>query len=351
MSFYESLVNSVEETIIAVNLKNRIDFMNRAGEELFGIHSESIRGKKLSVFFRNDATITPLVKKAIREMRPISSDNATLKIKENARFDFTVSPLIEKDNAEGAVILLRQRHYLLDTIDDQFDTVMYLLSSVAHEIKNPLTGIRGGAQLMKKKVHKNESKYLDIIIKETQRLDNVVKSYLFVGRKPVFNMINIHEVIEETLNVLDPELQLCKIALKRSYDPSLPQVRGDEGKLLQVFMNIVKNAMEAMPKGGTLEIKTKPAFEYMVEKKQRVKRRFAVISFKDTGTGIAEGDVEKIFMPFFSRKKKGSGLGLAISKKIIRDHKGLIKIRSIRKKGLSIGVYLPFAEQSGKRLQ
>jgi C4-dicarboxylate-specific signal transduction histidine kinase len=99
-----------------------------------------------------------------------------------------------------------------------------------------------------------------------------------------------------------------------------------------------------MPKGGTLEIITKPAYEYVVEKKKEIKRRFVVVSFKDNGMGIANYNLDKVFMPFFTRKKSGSGLGLAISSKIIRDHNGLIKIGTAQKKGTSVEIYLPFAD-------
>ncbi|MEE9524138.1 MAG: ATP-binding protein [Thermodesulfovibrionales bacterium] len=344
MSFFESLANSIEETIVAVDLRNRILFINRAGEETLGFLSGVVEGKSLSHIFKNDRTIVPLVKKAVKEVRPISGDKALLKVKKNARFDFTISPLVEKGKIEGAVILLRQSHNLPGKRDDQFDSIMYLLSSVAHEIKNPLAGIRGGAQLLRQKADGDDSKHLDVIIKETERLDKVVKSYLFIGRKPVFNEINIHEVIEEALNVLGPEMVQSKISLNRLYDPSLPSVKGDEGKLLQAFINVIKNAHEAMPKGGTIVIKTKPAYEYLIEKKKKVKRRFVVVSFQDTGSGISEDDLDKIFMPFFTRKKSGSGLGLAISSKIIRDHNGLIKIEAAQKKGTSVDIYLPFAE-------
>ncbi len=343
MSFFESLANSIEETIIAVDRNNKIIFVNRSGEELIRAHSKGVIGIDLASVFNKAPTMLPLVKKAVRELRPISGYNTFINIQEETRFDFTISPLIENDEVEGAVLVLRKTHDLPGRIDDQFDSLMYLLSSVAHEIKNPLAGIRGGAQLLRGKADRTDSRHLDVIIRETERLDKVVKSYLFTGRKPVFNEINIHELIEEALNVLEPELKVLKTSLVRSYDPSLPPIKGDEGKLLQALINIIKNAMEAMKKGGTLEIRTKPAYEYMVEKEKKVKRRFVLASFRDNGAGIAEGDLGKVFMPFFTRKKSGSGLGLAISSKIIRDHSGLIKIRSSKKRGTSVDIYLPFA--------
>ncbi|UCG77652.1 MAG: PAS domain S-box protein [Nitrospirota bacterium] len=342
MSFFESLANSIDETIITVDRKQQVTFINRSGEELLGIISESLRGKKLSEVLENDKTIIPLTRKAVRELRPISGNNAILKIKESYRFDFSVSPLIEQDKATGAVIVLRRTFDMPGRMDEQFESIMYLLSSVAHEVKNPLAGIRGGAQLLKQRTSGEDAKHLDVIIKETERLDRVVKGYLFGVRKPALNDLNVHEVIEEAFTVLDHEIKKKKVVLKRSYDPSLPHVRGDEGKLLQAFINIIKNACEAIPVKGKIEVRTKPSFEYLIEKKKKVKRRFAVVEFRDNGPGIPDEDIDKVFMPFYTSKKGGSGLGLAISSKIIRDHNGLMKIGSSGKKGASVEIYLPF---------
>jgi len=343
MSFFESLANSIEETIIVVDRGSKVLFINRRGEEILGIHSEGVRGRKLASVFSRNTDFLPFVRKAIEEVRPFSGENAVVNLRGAMRFDFTVSPLIEKDRVGGAVILLRESHDLPGRMDEQFDSVMVLLSSVAHEIKNPLAGIRGSAQLMKRQAKGEQSKYLDVIIRETERLDRVVKSYLFAARKPLLNRLNVHEVIEEALNIMGPEMQLGKITLRRAYDPSLPEIMGDEAKLLQVMINVLKNAVEAIEGAGTIEITTKPAYEYMVEKRRRVKRRYAVVTVSDTGTGIAEGDVEKVLMPFFTRKREGSGLGLAISNKIIRDHGGLMKLRSAPERGTSVDIYLPFA--------
>lgn len=342
--FFESLVNSLEEVIVVADLDSRILFINKAGEELLGLRSGQVRGENIAILMGNDPFMLPLLGKTMKEMRPISGKDMSLDVIKEHRFDFTVTPLIEKGNACGAIILLRRRDNFFKKDEDQFTSVMELLSTVAHEIKNPLAGIKGAAQLLGRKARGDDAKHLGIIIRETERLDEVVKSYLFAGRKPLFNRVNVHEVIEEALSVLGGELKKGRIALKRFYDPSLPLIKGDEGKLLQVFLNIIKNAREAMPSGGTLHVKTKPAYEYLIEKKKKVKMKFAVISIADTGAGIAPDDEEKIFLPFYTRKKEGTGLGLTISKKIVLDHKGLIKIRSESGKGTTVDLYLPFAD-------
>lgn len=339
----DALLNSLEEIVIAVDSSYRITFLNRTGEEKLGVHAEKVLGRAIGNILGKESVITPLLKRTVGETRPVSGIDAEIVPAGNRRFDFTCNPVIEKGNMIGAVILLREKKGFFDKDSGQYDSMGYLLSTVAHEVKNPLAGIKGAAQLLRNELAGKGTKHLEVILKETDRLDEVVKNYLFVGRNPVFNSLNIHEVIEEAINVMSGELKGRKITLRRAYDPSLPAVRGDEGKLLQVFRNIIKNAVEAMPDGGTCEITTKPAFEYLIEKNRKKKKRFSVISFTDSGMGIARENIEKIFLPFFTSKKSGTGLGLAISQKIILDHKGLIKVRPVVSGGTVVDVYLPFA--------
>jgi signal transduction histidine kinase len=132
------------------------------------------------------------------------------------------------------------------------------------------------------------------------------------------------------------------ITLKRMYDPSLPQIQGDEAKLLQVFLNIIKNAVESMNKGGRLEIKTSPSKESFIDRGKI--KRWVQISIKDTGKGIPEKDLKKIFLPFYTKKKTGTGIGLAVSKKIIKDHGGFITVESQADKGTVFHLYMPFGQ-------
>lgn len=343
-SFYESLVNSLEEAIIVVSRGSRIVFVNKAAEELLGVHVEGLRGKDVSLLFDDDHAVSSLLRKTLEEMRPASGKDALVRMAGSQRVDFTMTPLLHRGDFEGAIVLLRRVPDFFKKDGDQLDSLLFLLSTVAHEIKNPLAGIKGAAQLLKRGGRERASEYLDVIIKETERLDEVVTSYLFMGRRPVFSRLNVHEVLEEALGVMGGQLRGRDIVVRRGYDPSLPMIKGDAGKLLQVFINLIKNSGEAMPQGGTLQVVTKPAYEYLIEKKKRVKMKLAMICFIDTGTGIDAEGQGKIFLPFHSGKREGTGLGLTISQKIVLDHGGLIKIRTKPGEGTAVNVYLPFAE-------
>ena len=337
----DSIINSLEETIILFDKSLKIIYLNKTGEELFQKSSKDILGKKLPEIIKSKDPVSPLIEKVITEGRSFRVKSAVLNTGQTINIDFNLSPFFVDSKTEGAVLSISRNINITEGEDSSFDSIDYLIGSIAHEIKNPLGGIKGAAQLLRNNTQGAcIDDCVDLIIKETDRLNLILQDYLTVCKKPALNALNIHEVMEETLNIMNPTIKKAGISLKRVYDPSLPQIMGDEGKLLQVFLNIVKNAVESMKKGGRLEVSTYPSNE-LFKDNDKIKR-MALISIKDTGKGISEDDLKKIFLPFYTKKKYGSGIGLALSKKILRDHKGFIKVKSQKNKGTCFYIYLPF---------
>lgn len=341
MISFDAIINSLEETIVLFDGKAKLRFMNRAGEELLGRSAREVLGMKLDQILKGEKTITPLLKKTISEGRSYRGKSVTLTVGHPRNMDFILSPFYMLDRIEGAVLSLSENLSITGAGGDDSDSLYYLLGSIAHEIKNPLGGIKGAAQLLR---HKTQNacidEYADLIVRETDRLNAILRDYLIICKKPSFHAVNVHEVIEKALTLLSAELARGRTTIRRVYDPSLPPVRGDEAKLLQVFVNIIKNAVESMKKGGRLEIGTHPSKELFGERGRT--KRTAVISVKDTGRGISDKDIEKIFIPFYTRKRSGTGIGLALSRRIIKDHGGIIKVSSQEGRGTTFFIYLPF---------
>jgi two-component system nitrogen regulation sensor histidine kinase GlnL len=332
-------------------------FVNKTGEELLRKGYREIVGKRLGELFPDAKAIVKLTRKAIKESRSFSAKEVEVKINGIAQMDFRISPFFVDNRNEGVLLSIRENLPIVEKEDASFDSLVYLLGSIAHEIKNPLGSIKGAAQLLKKRtlnggpgeallpgVHSGDSEYLNLIIRETDRLNSVLQSYLTMSRRPVLHPINIHEVIEKAISIMNISRKNGNISVQRFYDPSLPRLVGDEGKLFQVFVNIIKNAIEAMPRGGSLSITTKPSNEYVVQHGQV--RRWAVISVSDIGKGIPKNEMQKIFLPFYTKKKRGTGLGLSLSKKIVKDHGGFIRVESPSGtgKGTVFHIYIPFAD-------
>jgi len=341
----EAIINSLEEALIVFDKNSRIIYLNKTAEELLRKSSKDILGKKLRQVLAGERAISPLLSKAIDEGRSFKGKSIGLDVGQTINVDFHLSPFFSNAKIEGAVLSVSENINMAEREDYDFDPLVYLVGSIAHEIKNPLGGIKGAAQLLRNKTQNASiDEYVELIIRETDRLNSILHDYLTLCKKPSFNPVNIHEVMEKALSVVEIPIRETGITVKRLYDPSLPHVRGDEAKLLQVFLNIIKNAFESMRKGGKLEISTCPSKESF-RKGGKIKR-WALITIRDTGKGIEEKDLQKIFMPFYTKKKSGTGIGLALSKKIIKDHGGLIKVKSQVGKGTSFFIYIPF-EQNG----
>lgn len=353
ISDLESLINSLNEAVLLMDKSNSITFINKTGEEFFGKSRQELIGKRLTDLYPGAGAISGLAKKAIKELRSFSVRDIEAKINGVSTVDIDISPFIVDDKCGGVLLSIRENLSIAEREDSSFDSLVYLLGTIAHEIKNPLGGIKGAAQLLKNRLFERGSglhpetgdidEYITLIIRETDRLNTVLQNYLTMSKRPVLQQINIHEVIEKAISIMNLSLKNGNISVQRFYDPSLPKVIGDGAKLLQVFLNIIKNAIEAMQRGGSLSILTKPSGEHVVQNRQI--KRWAVVSLRDRGKGIPKNEMQKIFLPFYTRKKKGTGLGLALSKKIIKDHNGFIRVeRPEDGKGTVFHIYIPFAQ-------
>ncbi|MEW6739875.1 MAG: two-component system sensor histidine kinase NtrB [Nitrospirota bacterium] len=383
----DAVVNNLDEAIFLFDKKGRLIFINKAGEEFFGRSYKEIKHRQFKDLFLDAKDVVMLIQKTITEGRSFNCKEMEVDIGRAANIDLNLTPFYYDDSSEGfskggsrrgdesptcahgAILCIRENLSLTEREDYQFDSLLYLLGSIAHEIKNPLSGIKGAAQILRanaedsKKLEAEEC--VDLILKETDRLNSVLHSYLTMTRTPVFNQLNIHEVLEHALKVMKTSIEEKRIAVNKSYDPSLPNIAGDESKLLQVFINLLKNAAEAMKasRSRMLRISTRPSNEYMViyEKEgmkngsirkgdfvrgtksplRCKKQRWVVVSIEDTGIGIPKDEISRIFLPFYTKKDGGSGLGLALSKKIVKDHGGIIKVKSKEGAGATFSIYLP----------
>ncbi len=355
----ESVINSLDEAILAFDRFCRVIHFNRAAEELLGRSAREIEQRHVDELFGDAGNIPLLLRKTLEEGRSVNSRELETNVGRPINVDITISPLYYEHGLEGAILTLRENLAIPSREDDQFDSLLYMLGSLAHEIKNPLSGIKGAAQLLQgRTVDVETTECAGLILKEVDRLNSVLQSYLTMTRKPVFHQLNVHEIIEHALKVLGPVIREKHVLTTKSYDPSLPHVYGDESKLLQVFINLIKNAIEAMEgtrRKKTLTIVTRPSDSYVVIREQpetsrrspgAIKQRWVVITIQDTGSGIPRGAAARIFMPYYTSKRGGSGLGLSLSKRIIKDHGGTIKVKSEEGRGATFSIYLPYTGAS-----
>jgi two-component system sensor histidine kinase HydH len=209
---------------------------------------------------------------------------------------------------------------------------------IAHEIRNPLGSIKGAAQYLKEEATGDEQKeLLNVIIEGTDRLNTVVSQFLDYARPYMLSLKshNINVIIQKAISIIAANKLVEKITIVKEFDENLPYAEVDEQQIMQVILNIALNAIESMPRGGTLIFST-----VGMESENNGE---IIITIRDTGTGIGKKEINDIFKPFFTTKERGVGLGLAICQKIIKEHDGYIRVKSIPAQGTAFIIKLKTA--------
>ncbi len=231
---------------------------------------------------------------------------------------------------------------------DKLATVGELAAGAAHEIRNPLASVRSTVQYILKDLPSGKKELADVLIEEVDRIDRIVNGLLSFSRNYELHIevVDIHSILDQTVNLLEPELKKSGIDIVKKYQLADPAITGDDSQLKQVFLNILLNSIQAMEKGGTISISTRTG---------GVHKGTVSIEITDDGAGIPEKDLSRVFDPFYTTKENGTGLGLSISYGIISKHGGSIEIKSNsdgEMRGTTVAVDLPVGvrpEVEGRR--
>ncbi len=218
----------------------------------------------------------------------------------------------------------------------KLELVGTLAASTAHEIRNPLTGIKGLVQLLSEKHNdKQDQFYFSVIEKEISRINQIVSEFLILGKPTMedFEIMNLKDVVLELNPIIESEVNLVNVEYELNIKSKQLEVLGVRDQMKQVILNIIKNALESIEEEGKLSLKLSEV------------NRQAVLTISDTGVGITEQDLEKIFEPFFTSKECGTGLGLVVCRRIIESFGGEINISSNLNKGTSVEISLPLAKE------
>jgi two-component system nitrogen regulation sensor histidine kinase GlnL len=346
----EHIIASLSDGVVVLDPTCRIVLFNPAMEEMTGVSSRRASGVSLATLLPKESPIPARVIATLETGHPFFVPEA-----EWQRWDgqalptsLTISSILDKAGETlGAVLVVRDQRRIKALEESQrpaerLTAFGVLAAAMAHEIKNPLLGIRGAAQLLREELATEDAReYTDIIIREADRLNALMEEMLDFSRphRLARTLVNLHEVLDNVLALERPSCTVRGVVIRQEYDPSLPDIWADRNHLTQVFLNLIRNAWEAMPHGGTLTVTTKRSSEPM-----RVGPRggpMLVVELADEGVGIPAEVQPKLFTPFFTTKGKGSGLGLAISHKIIEEHGGRFVIKSTPSQGTTARVYLP----------
>ena len=343
-NFYQNIFASLADGILIVSADLKVIKVNQAAEEIFQRSRSSFEGEHLSELFPDQPDILEKARQSIAtEISYHHVEGIGYRKSNNRHFptNLTFSPLIKNDHEVTAGIILIQDTSLLKELQensqqtDHLSTLSVLSAGMAHEIRNPLSGIRKNS---------DQREYMEIVIEEVDRIDRLVKRMMDLTRPALkdFKPTNIHQVLEEILTLEQETLERKEGAFVQIYDPSLPTIKANKDELKQAFLNLIKNAVEASPKGGQVRISTLYNTDYAFRKKKDpLSPHNIIVKIIDSGPGMTDATMKKLFTPFFTTKKRGTGLGMAISLKIVENHNGKIKITSRENIGTVVQVFFP----------
>lgn len=329
------LVDALITAVIVLDRDLRVVRVNAAAQSLFATSETKLKQQSLKDVFPGADELADAARRALDESRSFTEWDMELR---GTRFNtatvgYTVTPLwherfepdyvvIEMTNVEH-----HQRTQIEGNMSMQNDVTTALLRGLAHEIKNPLGGIRGAAQLLEKELEdQKQAEYTQIIIGEADRLRTLVDRMLGPRGESVKQLINIHDVLEHVRQIVEAERD-SSAEFIRDYDPSLPDIRADRDQLVQAFLNLVRNAVQAVEgRGESITLRTRVDRQFTIDSKlHRLVIRAQVIDF---GPGVDPEIASSIFIPLVSGRADGSGLGLPIAHSLVHRQGGLIGFES-----------------------
>lgn len=358
---WEHILASLEEGIAIIDQQDRIAYSNQTAEQLTGFSSTQTWGRPYTEVFSANPWLMEIIQRTVSARYGWMAGEGELqgRLQRPTPVRLTCSPILNSKGAYlGLILVLHDLSYqkeLAETVlrEDRLTHLGVVAAGLAHEIKNPLAGIRGAAQLLQGRIHDNPSaaEYIGVMIREVDRLSGLLEQLLRLSTPPSLDLkpVNVHKILTEVL-LLERATASPQQRIQTRFDPSLPDVQGDEAQLAQVFRNLIKNALQALAgrRGGEFSIVTRMATNFHLLRSTTQgsrgttrRSRFLAIDFTDNGSGIAPEHLPQLFTPFFTTKTKGTGLGLSISQRIIAQHGGAIQVESDSGQGTVFHVYLP----------
>ncbi len=348
----EDVLASLGDGLVILDLAGQVAFVSPRAEDLTGVSAAQAVGRRAEQAFAMNPWIGDTIHRLRNGAVGRTSEAGELVAPFGRRVavQLIAAPVLDALGAVvGTLLLFRDmtaQRSLGDATerDNRVGDLAAVAAGLAHEIKNPLGGIKGAAQLLAEELAASPSgvRFTSLITREVDRVSALLEQLLELTRPPRLRLtaVNVHRVLNEVLT-LERAAGAGALTVRLVFDPSLPEVLADEAKLRQVFLNLVKNALEAMGHAGTLTITTRIETDFHVRHDAGDRGQFLSIDVEDTGPGIAAEDCERIFTPFFTTKTSGTGLGLAVSERLVAQHGGTIGIESELGRGTRVRVRLP----------
>lgn len=342
------VLSGIPDGVLFLDPNGRFILANRMARLILGIGADETVKNKLVDELVMDPDLRLLLKEYLGEHKQLLSEEVKILEPRERAVSLSMTPLHDNEGVwRGHIVVLsdlsakraleRQR-----SRSEHIETLTSLASGIAHEIGNPLNSIGIHLDLIKREIktlpktqREGLSAYLEIVERETKRLNKMVRNFLQATRPtpPAFKENDINRVLMNSIRLFRPEFKEENIALSLKLNRHIPLFLIDAEKIHRAFVNVIRNAIQSMPKGGTITIETKQ------------KEKLCLVSFKDEGYGIPASDIPRIFETYYTTKEEGSGLGLLITYNIVKEHGGRIDVTSSVGKGTEITIVLPIRRE------
>ncbi|MEM7220337.1 MAG: nitrogen regulation protein NR(II) [Pseudomonadota bacterium] len=353
------LLQHQQTAVVLLDAAQRVCYLNEAAETLFQVSLARVQGNPVEALLRIDPDM-PL-DKVLESAATFTQREGNISVPGvgELQLDYSITPILEPQPGHLLLEFHNQQH--LHVFDRHLNlgrdeqrkgsqgTTRMLIRGLAHEVKNPLGGIRGSAQLLESELADAEQKeYTRVIIEEADRLRDLVDRLLGPTQPPRTGMVNIHQVLERVVRLQQVESDGKRGSpetpeIMREYDPSLPELRGDRDQLIQALLNVLRNACQALSDTPQPVIRLRTQIIRRFTIHNRLYRLGAQIDIEDNGPGIPADLQERMFLPMISGRADGSGLGLAITETIVGQHGGLIGVES-QPGHTCFSIFLPLTE-------
>jgi two-component system nitrogen regulation sensor histidine kinase GlnL len=347
------VLDAVPDGVIVLDVSGKVEQVNAEACRILQSSDDALRELAVERLLGPEHALARLARSVLAEMRSTRECDQRVerRLEDDLLVDIAVSPLVDSTGRmDGVVIVLRDRT-LQRTLRSQIegrqrlDAFGRVAAGLAHEIKNPLGGIRGAAELVAMQTKDDKTKEAaELIAREARRISTLVDDFTVFSQGDTLRLeeTNLHRVLDGVLDLLAVDPVSVHAKVERHFDPSIPELLADPDRLTQIFLNLARNALQAMPRsGGTLTISTRMHLDQRLATEDGARLSSVAVEIHDTGSGIPAELLDQIRTPFFTTRTEGTGLGLAVAEYWAARHGGVLSIESAPSEGTTVRVLLP----------
>jgi two-component system nitrogen regulation sensor histidine kinase GlnL len=354
----KGILDAVLDGVMVVDAEGRIEFVNAEACRILETSDETASGAPLDRIVGPDHAVAKVAQAVAASSRSIieSERRVRRRFADDVVVDVAASPLHDDDRRRiGVVIALRDRtirQSLEEFVSERERLAAFgqIAAGIAHEVKNPLGGIRGAAEILSRRAGDERSRdAAELIVREVDRIRALVDDLMVFtqGESVELQPVNIHRVLDDVVELLSMDPLAGGVELVRAFDPSIPDLLADGDRLVQVFLNLARNALQALEGEGRLRFETRMSLDHRLTDEQGGSLPTISVTVEDDGPGIPAELIDKVTTPLFTTRAAGTGLGLAVARHWVALHGGVLRIESAEGRGARVRVSLPLRRESG----